>query len=316
MEDIDYGALFGLEEPGSTTGVNDAEPAEPQEPDDTTDGTQGANEPGAADPDADDNGEQPAEPQEPEAESHRQHQEQTPEQNAQFAAARRKAEAERDRAVAQARQEAEEEAQRTINQFLTSTGLIDPYTQKPITTRAEYDAYRARYDAEQKAAMMQKTGMSAEDMQRFISGLPEVREAREAQEAAKAAERQAREQTARAKVEEQLREIQSIDPAIKTLGDLARLDTYPRLYDMVQRGYSISDAYRLANYDQLTARAAAAGKQAAINAQGKQHLNATRTRGAETASVPAGTMELYRFLNPGATEAEIQRHYNRVHRKE
>lgn len=314
--DIDYGALFGLEKPDDTTGVNNAEPAEPQESGDAAGSAQGANEPEAADPAAEDSGEQAQETDSPEDKPPRQEQKQTPEQNAQFAAARRKAEAERDRAVAQARQEAKEEAQRTIDQFFATSGLMNPYTKQPITTKAEYDAYRAQYDAEQKASMMQKTGMSAEDMQRFISGLPEVRQAREAKAAADAAARQARQETAKARVEEQLREIQTMDPSIKTLGDLSKMDTYPKLYGMVQRGYSISDAYKLANYDQITARAAAASKQAAINAQGKQHLSATKPRGTEAAAVPSGTMELYKFLNPGATEAEIQRHYNRVHRKE
>ena len=314
--DIDYGALFGLEKPDDTTGVNDAEAADPQEPGDTVDSAQGANEPEAADPAADDSGKQVQETENQEDKPPIQEQRQTPEQNAQFAAARRKAEAERDRAVAQAKQEAKEEAQRTIDQFFATSGLMNPYTKQPITTKEEYDAYRAQYDAEQKASVMQKTGMSAAEMQRFISGLPEVRQAREAKAAADTAARQARQETARARVEEQLREIQAMDPAIKTLGDLAKTDNYPKLYDMVQRGYSISDAYKLANYDQITARAAAASKQAAINAQGKQHLSATKPRGTEAASVPSGTMELYKFLNPGATEAEIQRHYNRVHRKE
>lgn len=314
--DIDYGALFGLEQPDDTTGVNDAEAAEPQESGDAAGSAQGANEPEAADPAAEDSGEQVQETENQEDKSPGQEQKQTPEQNAQFAAARRKAEAERDRAVAQAKREAKEEAQRTIDQFFAASGLMNPYTKQPITTKAEYDAYRTQYDAEQKAAMMQKTGMSAEDMQRFISGLPEVRQAMEAKAAADAAARQARRETAKARVEEQLREIQTMDPSIKTLGDLSKMDTYPKLYDMVQRGYSISDAYKLANYDQITARASAASRQAAINAQGKQHLSATKPRGTEAASVPSGTMELYKFLNPGATEAEIQRHYNRVHRKE
>lgn len=314
--DIDYGALFGLEQPGDTTGVNDAEAADPQEPGDTVDSAQGANEPEAADPAAEDSGEQALEADSPEDKSLKQEQKQTPEQNAQFAAARRKAEAERDRAVAQARQEAKEEAQRTIDQFFATSGLMNPYTKQPITTKAEYDAYRTQYDAEQKASMMQKTGMSAEEMQRFISGLPEVRQARQAKAAADAAARQARQETARARVEEQLREIQTMDPSIKTLGDLSKMDTYPKLYGMVQRGYSISDAYKLANYDQITARAAAASRQAAINAQGKQHLSQTKSRGTESIAVPEKTMELYKFLNPGATEAEIQRHYNNTHRKE
>ena len=57
--------------------------------------------------------------------------------DAQFAAARRKAEAERDAAIAQAK----EDAQKQVDEFFKNSGLMNPYTGQPITTRAEYEAY-------------------------------------------------------------------------------------------------------------------------------------------------------------------------------
>ena len=197
-----------------------------------------------------------------------------------------------------------------MDEFFKNSGLMNPYTGQPITTRAEYEAYRERFEADQKAKLMEKAGITQEEFQAFVQGLPEVRAARQAKAEAEAAARQAREQEAKARVDEQLRQIQAIDPTVKELGDLAKLDTYPKLYDMVKRGYSILDAYRLANYDTLTQRAAEASRKAAINSvQSKQHLKATESRGGGAIPVPDSVLEEYRVLNPGATKEEIQKHY-------
>lgn len=299
--EIDYGAVFDVEVPETTTGAEETEIAAPSEETGTTTATaQGAEEQEAAAPAVE--GEE--DPEQPQTEA--QEQEPKTDRDAQFAAARRKAEAERDAAIAQAK----EDAQKQVDEFFKNSGLMNPYTGQPITTRAEYEAYRERFEADQKAKLMEKAGITQEEFQAFVQGLPEVRAARQAKAEAEAAARQAREQEAKARVDEQLRQIQAIDPTVKELGDLAKLDTYPKLYDMVKRGYSILDAYRLANYDTLTQRAAEASRKAAINSvQSKQHLKATESRGGGAIPVPDSVLEEYRVLNPGATKEEIQKHY-------
>lgn len=299
--EIDYGAVFDVEVPETTTGAEETEIAAPSEETGTTTATaQGAEEQEAAAPAV----EETEESEQPQAEAPEQ--EPKTDRDAQFAAARRKAEAERDAAIARAK----EDAQKQVDEFFKSSGLVNPYTGQPITTRAEYEAYRERFEADQKAKLMEKAGITQEEFQAFVQGLPEVRAARQAKAEAEAAARQAREQEAKARVDEQLRQIQAIDPTVKELGDLAKLDTYPKLYDMVKRGYSILDAYRLANYDTLTQRAAEASRKAAINSvQSKQHLKATESRGGGAIPVPDSVLEEYRVLNPGATKEEIQKHY-------
>lgn len=314
MDDIDYGALFGIDAEGAEV----TEPAEPSG--DTT--AQGANEQEPAEPAAveeqieetnaerAEDGGRSTGGDSPEGQADGQ--KQTPEQNAKFAAARRKAEAERDAAIAKARQDAQAEAQRTIDEAFRSSGLTNPYTKKPITSKAEYDEYRARLEADRKARLLKKSGMSDEEFQQFVQGLPEVKQAKEAQAAAETAARQAREQQAKLKVEEQLKEISALDPSIQELKDLAKMETYPKFYELVKRGNTLTDAFKLANYDALTGRAAAASRQAAINsAQGKQHLSPTTQRGAGAVSVPADIKAEYLAFNPDATDAEIQQHYNR-----
>ena len=311
MGEIDYGALFGID----ATGAEEQDVADPAA--DTA--AQGENEQDVADPveqntestpaDGDATGGNDSSEEEGEAG-------QNAEQNAKFAAARRKAEAERDAAVEKAKAEAQAEAARVINDAFKNSGLVNPYTKQPITSKEEYDAYRQRYEAERKKAMMRKSGMSDADFDAFVQNLPEVREAREAKEQAEQAKREAQQAAAKVKVDEQLKEIGALDPSIRSMEDLAKMPTYAKFYELVKKGNTLTDAFKLANYDALTKGAAAGARQAALNAaQGKQHMGQTQTRGAGAVSVPAEVMEQYRAFNPDATEAEIRAHYAKNHRK-
>lgn len=292
MEDIDYGTLFGIDEGGNEQEV--AEPAEVE-----TEEVQGEEE------------QEVAEPAETEEESK---DEQSPEERSRYAAARRKAEAERDAAIEKARQEAKEEAQRTIDEAFKQSGLTNPYTKKPITSKAEYDEYLAQRDQEKKARVIRNSKMTEQEFQEFIAELPEVKEAkRTAEEATRAA----REQQAKAAMEEQMKEISALDPSIKEVADLTKMETYPQFYEYVKKGNNFIEAFKLANFDTLNRNTAAASRQAAINnAKSKAHLSATTTRGAGAAPVPADVREMYLAFNPGATDAEIQAHYNKHHKKE
>lgn len=307
--EIDYGALFGID-----AGGNEQEAAEPAQ--DETTQAQGAEAQEAAEP-AGEETQEPAPGQESAEGGKERRERQTPEQNAAFAAARRKAEAERDAAVEKARTDAREEARRTIDEAFRNSGLVNPYTKQPITSKAEYDAYRQRYDAERKASLLKKSGMSDAEFSAFIDGLPEVQQAKAAQRAAEQARRAAMETQAKLRTEEELKEIGKLDPNIRELRDLTTMETYPRFLELVKRGNTLLDAYRLANLDALTSGAAAATRQAAINAvQSKRHMGQTKERGAGALRVPEDVRAMYRALNPGATDAEIQAHYNRSHKKD
>ena len=307
--EIDYGALFGID-----AGGNEQEAAEPAQEETTQ--AQGAEAQEAAEP-AGEETQEPAPGQEPGEGGKERRERQTPEQNAAFAAARRKAEAERDAAVEKARTDAREEARRTIDEAFRNSGLVNPYTKQPITSKAEYDEYRQRYDAERKASLLKKSGMSDAEFSAFIDGLPEVQQAKAAQRAAEQARRAAMETQAKLRTEEELKEIGKLNPNIRELKDLTAMETYPRFLELVRRGNTLLDAYRLANLDALASGAAAATRQAAINAvQSKRHMDRTKERGTGAMRVPEDVKAMYRALNPGATDAEIQAHYNRSHKKD
>ncbi len=319
-DEINYNELFGLDEggkeqevaePATGNGEGAGEAAQPAAgaPDTTgagKDGAQGGKEQDIAAPAVEnDTTKKTTAPQQTEPAKTPDSAQQTPEENAAFAAARRKAEQERDAAIAQAK----EEAQKAIDEAFANSGLTNPYTKQPITTKAEFDAYREQYEKERHDRILKKTGMTDEEFKQYVDSMPEVQQARQAAQEMRA-------QQAQMKVEEQLREISALDPSIKKLEDLTKMPNYTEFYARVQQGLSLTDAYKLTNYDALTKGAAAASRQATLNAAAsKNHLGATASRGEGAVSVPADVMEQYRAFNPDATDAEIQAHYNKYHRR-
>ena len=88
------------------------------------------------------------------------------------------------------------------------------------------------------------------------------------------------------------------------------MDSYGRFYELVKRGNTLTDAFRLVNMDRLTAKAGEAAKQAALNqVASKAHLDRTVTRGAGSVTVPADVIAEYRAFNPDAADAEIRAHW-------
>ena len=234
---------------------------------------------------------------------------QSAEENARYAAARRKAEQERDAAIERARADAQAAAQRVIDEAFQGSGLVNPYTKQPIQSKADFDAYKQAFEEDQRAKLLKRSGMNEAQFNAFIQSIPEVRKAKEAETAANRAR-------AEIKVQEQLTEIRKLNPNIQSVRDLTTMESYPQLYAMVQRGYDLADAYRLANFAELSKREAGAARQSAINAvKSKSHLAPVAERsGTAEIVVPEETKQLYRQLNPGVTDDEIKRHYAKSHK--
>lgn len=305
--EIDYNELFGVSE-------NIQEAAEPE----------------AAEAAAEEEGEKEQEIAEPASEEAEQAEEselqgeeaeaaengkQTKERNAAFAAARRKAEAERDAAIEKAKADAKAEADRAITEFLQESGILNPYTKQPIKSKAEWDTYRERHTQEQQTALLKKSGMSSDEFNGFIANLPEVKAAREVKAQAEREKEAAMQAQAKLKVDRQIEEIGKLDPSIKTIQDLTASKNYQAVYEKVKQGYTLTDAFKLANWDALQKSAAQAAAQTARNIGSKGHMAAHGTRGSGAAPVPADIMEEYRAFNPGMSDAEITAHYNKYLKK-
>mgnify|MGYP001750559190 CR=1 FL=1 len=228
-----------------------------------------------------------AEEQEPPVEQ----QPQTPEMNALLAAARRRAEAE-----TAARAQHEKDA--LVAQAYA--GQVNPYTGKPITTEAELKAYQSAYREEQ----LQAAGITPDVLQQMIESNPAVQQAKML-----AAHQQ--QMMGQQIMSEQLKAISAIDPQVTSLEDITKMETFGQFDAMVRQGYSLVDAYKLANFDTLAAKRAAAAKQRALNqTAGKAHLQPTQGKeSGQAVVVPPEIRAMYKEMNPGISDKEIAKHY-------
>lgn len=282
MAEINYNELFGLDPAEGAEVQEVAEPVAEEEP-------EGAEEQEVAEP-----ADEPADEAEDE--------------NAKYAAARRKAEAERDAAVSKAKADADAAAKKSVEDMLASLDIEDPYTGSKITTQEQFEAYRRRNEEEKRNQMLRQMGVNDDTYSEFINTLPEVKAAREA--LAKADN-----ERAQARLNEDVNKISALDPSIKSLDDLFALPNYADIRANVAKGNSLYDAYRLANYDKLIERTAIASKQAARNsAASKSHLTPTAQRGTGGVDVPSDVVAQYKLFNPDATAEEIRTHYERYKR--
>lgn len=287
MSDIDYGAVFGID-----TGAN--EPAPAQQDDGTTVAENTAN------TDTGSETENDAGAKETEVA------EQSAEENAKYAAARRKAEQDAEARIAEARQQ----AQRSLDEAIAAMGQTNPYTGKAVTTKAEWDAWKAQEAQEKSKEVAESAGMSAAEFDNFVQNLPVVRDYRQAAE-------KLRQDDQKRMLADQIAEIGKLDPSIKTVEDLVKRPEYRQIYAKLQnnRDLSVVEAFKLVNYETLTQNAAAASRQAALNAAAsKDHMAPTQTRGSGAITVPADVKNMYRLYNPEATDAEIQAHYAKFHK--
>lgn len=232
---------------------------------------------------------------------------QSGEDNARFAAARRHAERERDLAIAAERERASREADRMVE----SLGMVNPYTGQMIRTKAEYDAYSAAKAGEAKKNFMEQSGITEAQYQQMVQSLPEVQEALRAKAESERAAAEYRQAQAKSRLDEQMKEVSKLDPAIKSIDDLAKMENYDAFYALVKKGNSLADAYRLANFDKLVERSGAAERQKVINqAAGKQHMTTVASSQASGLdAVPPETREIYRTMFPDMNDTEIAKEF-------
>ena len=111
----------------------------------------------------------------------------------------------------------------------------------------------------------------------------------------------------------QIRRISELDPAVKTLADIAGMDTFPQFDALVRSGVPLDVAYKAVNFERLARGQAAAARQAAINAaRGKGHLAPAGGEG----PAPGGlTEEEYaEWANFGISRKEAE-HYAKKYRQ-
>ena len=111
-------------------------------------------------------------------------------------------------------------------------------------------------------------------------------------------------------------ELQKLEPALKTVNDLEKLDGFDKIVQLVQeKGLDMVTAYKAVNYGRATQASQAAGKQAAINAaRGKNHLAAHdgQTQPGNQKVLSASLLAKAKEMFPDKSDAEIQKLYNSI----
>lgn len=226
-------------------------------------------------------------------------QKQSDEVNAQFAAVRRKA---------------EEDAQKRINgEFKRLFGNV----QNPVTGRniETYEDYIQAVEYQQRATqnrMLEEKGIDPAMIEQMINNSPTIRQAQQVLAESNRAE-------AQRQLESDLKVVSQIAPEIKTIADLEHHSSYNDVLGYVQKGLSLQDAFKLANYNSLSTQSADAAKQAAINqARGKSHMQTTTGSISNTDNlmdIPESEISRWKEFFPGASMKELKEKYNRVNKQ-
>ncbi len=221
---------------------------------------------------------------------------QSPELNAHYASMRRKA---------------EEDAEKRLNgEFKRLFGnMQNPLTGKNIET---YQDYLQAVEYQQKAAqnkMLEEKGIDPALIEQMINNSPAIRQAQQILEENSRTE-------AQRKLEEDLKILSQFAPDIKSLADLENHASYAAVLGYVQGGLSLPDAFKLANFDSLSAKNSEAAKQAAINqAKSKNHMETTNgiSAGSETlVPIPESVLSQWRRSYPDLTMEQLTKKYNSI----
>jgi len=290
MEDINYAELFGVEEAAeesqetAETSTEEMEEAETAEAEDNASAEESVTE----------------EPEKPEKA------EMSKEERAMHAAARRRAEMQE--AIDKAKADAQAESKAQFDEIIKKMGIPHP-TKKGETLATVEDLQEfSRLQATNKFQQKVKAGnLEPEDVDALLANAKAAQ-----QPQPKAEDNRAAQEAARMKIDEEIRKIGEMDASVKSVRDLVSREDFPEINAYVQKGVNLVDAYKLVNFDKLTKSAQAAAQQQAVtHARSKAHLTGTTSRGSGAVTVPKDIAAMYKEMNPGMSDSEIQKHYNK-----
>ena len=309
----EYAAVFGEYEEEAGTAPTTGEPEGGEEPITTTTTEEAApvenaegtpmEEGGAEDTEG---GAEPAEPAPAEEGAGTENQVQSAEERHRQAALRR----------AREQQEWQNRTQQAVDAAYAKLlgGQINPFTGKPITTQAEYEAYEAMKAQQRTNSALQKAGidpkLNQQMVQQEVAPMKQQMRAEQAQRyEAQAAEYNRRMEEAKEAAAKSIAAL--YDPSIQSFDDILAMPTVGKFNDLLQKGNSFEESFYLANREAIDKRRAAAAYQKGVAAgANRQHLSPTpAASGAEPVIVPADVARSYREVTPGMTDAEIAKEY-------
>jgi hypothetical protein len=227
-----------------------------------------------------------------------------------------------DDAVRKALEEQSVKHQQELAEIFSSAGMLDRYNDnKAITTKAEFDAWRAKAQAEKLSRELSSGKLTPETFQMAVEESPAVKKAAELAEKLEARETARKAEADKAaferQVEAELAEIAKLDPGVKSVGDALALETGQEFRRLVtEEGMSFLEAFKLANMDRIIeARTQAAAQGAALRTGGKEHLRSVVASGGSVPmDVPRDVVEMYRDMCPDMSIEQIRQDYQKRYR--
>lgn len=112
----------------------------------------------------------------------------------------------------------------------------------------------------------------------------------------------------------EIEKIHQVDPDINTFEDIVNMENREQFDDLVlNRGYSMSDAYKIVNYDKLVEKSSAKSKQEVLNNIGsKAHMKTISGNAGGDINVPTDILNQYRAY--GFSDSEAAKYY-KMHNK-
>lgn len=190
-------------------------------------------------------------------------------------------------------------------------GRRNPYTGKPILTKADFDEYVKAQEAatradEQKAAEdeISKLGITPEQLEALMSKTKFGQEMRAALDYTRKQAADTHKKAIDDLIAKDIAEIAKYDPTVTDVESLKKTAKGKEIERRVKSGrYTWREAWMLENFDAMQSARTDAAKQAAMNAaSSKDHLQSTAQRGSGEVDVPDDVAAMYKVM--GITDKE------------
>lgn len=178
---------------------------------------------------------------------------------------------------------------------------VNPRTGKPIASERDYlDAMDAHEEAAREKRIAETGRVTAEDMRAIAR--KEVAE--QQAELAKQAKIERMRVEGERQLNEQMAELSRIDPTLKSMADLPKMENFDQFDALVRNGLDLVSAYKVVNYDRAQKKTAEAAKQAAINsAKGTGHLAPVGGVGTDDQGLSDDDMDMWKRFGFAPKEA-------------
>jgi hypothetical protein len=159
-------------------------------------------------------------------------------------------------------------------------------------------------------SQMQEAGVDPSLIDRAIMASPIMQQAQ-------AAIQENQNVQAQKMMNEDMQEILSFDPTVNSADEIMAQENFIECINYIEShpGARLTDAYKIVNFDRLTATRAEAAKQSAINqAKSKDHLNSTGglSGGDGDADIPEDEISKWKEWFPDKSRKELRALYNKT----